>query len=233
MAEQGVTVVIPTLNRGGFLRACLEDLLAQSHRPLEILIVDQSDEVGQDLRELVEQHAGIISHHQVSFRGLPLARNYGWQRARYDAILFVDDDTRCPPDLVSEHLRALQMTGVGAVAGGIDERYRPADSGPLTGIYRAWTATPLRGFGALGEGDVHHAGGGNFSVWRRAILAAGGADETLNQGAALYEETDLCLRIRRAGFRIVFNGRARLTHLAAAGGGCRVDQVQPYVRAGP
>jgi GT2 family glycosyltransferase len=231
LLEQGMTVVVPTLNRGGYLYDCLTDLVAQRHRPLEVLVVDQSETVGDDVAGLIARHGDVISHHRVSFRSLPLARNFGWQRAKHEAILFVDDDIRCGPDLVSEHLRALHLPGVGVVGGGIDTPAGPTDLGLKPGAYMRWTATPLRGFAASGEGYTDHAPGGNFSAWRRALVAAGGIDEALSRGAALYEETDLCLRVGRAGFRVYFDGHARLIHLAAPGGGCRVDRVADYVHA--
>src|ERR1700729_3710640 len=51
--RQGVSVVVPTLNRGPFLIDTLHDLLAQKHRPLEILVVDQSREENPVLLGLV------------------------------------------------------------------------------------------------------------------------------------------------------------------------------------
>jgi GT2 family glycosyltransferase len=231
MTRVGVTVVVPTLNRGHFLADCLRDLVGQHHRPLEILVVDQSSVVDSGITGLVELHPSMISYHRVAFRGLPAARNYGWQHAAYEAIIFVDDDIRCGPEFVMEHLKSLKLPGIGVVAGGIDEANRPPDPGPPTGVYRRWTATPLRGFSAQDQREVDHAPGGNFSAWRSALAAAGGFDESLNQGAALYEETELCLRIKRAGHRVYFNGGARLTHLAAASGGCRVEELDAYLAA--
>ena len=231
VSELGVTVAVPTLNRGAFLVNCLRDLMAQHQRPLEILVVDQSAVVDREVTQIAEEHAGLISYHRVGFRGLPLARNYAWRHAKYGAIVYVDDDIRCGPTLVAEHLRALRMPGVGIVAGGIDEAHKPIDRGPPTGTFNPWTATCARGFAANGEQDVCHVPGGNFSAWREVIRAAGGFDERLNVGAALYEELDFCLRARQAGYRIYFNGNARVTHLAAASGGCRVAGVPAYVRA--
>ncbi len=231
-AVDGVTVVVCTLNRGGFLEACLQDLVLQHHRPLEILVVDQSDDVPSAVQEIAEAHADLITYHRVTFRGLPEARNYGWQHARYDALVFVDDDIRCGPDLAGEHLKALQQPGVGLVAGGIEETNNPNPVGPPTGRFDRWTATPVTGFAATGQmRGLDHAKGCNWSVWRRVIEEAGGIDERLNVGAALYEELELCLRVGAAGHDIAFNGAARLTHLAAASGGCRVDKVRSYVRA--
>lgn len=231
MAEQGVTVVVPTLNRGGFLINCLRDLVAQKHRPLEILVVDQSEEEIEELLQFVDKCDNTISYHHVSFKGLPEARNYGWQNARYDAIAFVDDDIRCGPNLVTEHLASLSLPGVGLVAGGIEEAGNTARSEQSTGTFNPWTATPLSGFAALGEGDIDHARGANFSAWKKAIKSAGGFDEIMNIGAALYEDTDFCLRVKQAGFRIYFNGRARLTHLVAENGGCREENINTFVMA--
>ncbi len=226
---QGITVVVPTLNRGSYLIDTLRDLLAQEHRPLEILVVDQSSEEDPALMNLALEHSDVISYHKVPFRGLPLARNYGWQRAKYEAIVFVDDDIRCGPSLVSQHLRGLSLSNIGMVAGGIDERIPSQEVSAAPGQFNSWTATPARNFAADGEGFVHHVGGGNFSVWRSVLQAAGGFDEALAVGAALYEETEFCLRARRSGFDIFFNGNARLQHLAAGNGGCRVSDLPKYM----
>jgi GT2 family glycosyltransferase len=223
----GVTIVVPTLNRGTYLTDALKDLLCQEHRPLEILIVDQSTAEVPALLELVRTSA-VISYHKVQFRGLPLARNFGWQHAKYEAILFVDDDIRCGPELAREHIRGLTQPNVGMVAGGIDER-TPSPKNAKPGQFNSWTATPMRNFGAVGRCFVQHVAGGNFSAWRSVLQAAGGFDEALAIGAALYEETELCLRVRRLGFDIMFNGGARLQHLAAGNGGCRVPDLPKYI----
>jgi len=229
--QMGVTVVIPTLNRGDYLVDCLQDLLAQDHQPLEILVVDQSDHVPESVQQLIDKHPDTITYHRVTFRGLPLARNYGWQNARYDAIVYVDDDIRCPPNLVSQHLRALQLSNVGAVAGRISERGRTVDPTQRAGGFNYWTATPHRAFSQDGEYDVDSVAGCNFSTWRHVAQEVGGIEEALNVGAALYEETEYSLRVKQAGYRVYYNDKAYLDHLVSPTGGCRVDQVKPYVWA--
>jgi phosphatidylinositol alpha-1,6-mannosyltransferase len=226
----GVTIVVPTLNRGTYLIETLKDLLAQTHRPIEILVVDQSTEEAPALNNLVRAHCDVISYHKVQFRGLPLARNYGWQHAKYEAIVFVDDDIRCGPELVSEHLRGLAQPNVGMVAGGIDEQMSSRENSE-PGQFNFWTATPSRGFESTGEFRVNHVPGGNFSTWRSVLKNAGGFDEALTAGAALYEETELCLRVGKGGFDIAFRGSARLRHLAAGNGGCRVPDLPKYIRS--
>jgi GT2 family glycosyltransferase len=231
VAQQGVSVVVPTLNRGNVLLDCLTDLVAQRHRPLEILVVDQSPAMLPGVAAIVEQHPDLISYHQVAFRGLPRARNYGWQQARYEAIVYVDDDIRCGPEFVTEHLKALRASDVGVVGGGIDEAHKPPDIAHPVGGFSRWTAIATRGFAARGQCEINHAPGGNFSIWRKVVRSVGGFDEALSVGAALCEELEFCLRVRRAGYRIYFNGAARMTHLAAANGGCRVANAHENVYA--
>ncbi len=227
--ERGVSIIVPTLNRQTYLLDTIRDLLAQRHSRIEILIVDQSSQDDPALLSLIRRYPELISYHRVSFRGLPLARNYGWQNAKYEAIVFVDDDIRCGPSLVNEHLRALLLPGVGMVAGGVDECMEPKNDVAVPGQFNSWTATPHRGFSAIDEQLVQHVLGGNFSVWRSVLQISGGFDEALAVGAALYEETELCLRVHKCGFDIYFNGKARLQHLAAGNGGCRVADLPTYM----
>ena len=224
----GVTVVVPTLNRGSYLLDTVRDLLAQEHRPLEILIVDQSDTVSPQLADLVAAHPDIISHYRVDFRGLPTARNYGWQMARHDLIVYVDDDIRCNVDFVDGYARALN-SGAGIVGGGIDEM--TTEQSGRTGHYNRWLAVPEGGFEAVGTFPVDHVRGCNFAARRDVLKSTSGFDERLNLGAALHEETELMLRVKSGGIGVVFDGRIRLTHLAAGAGGTRVPDHCQYVYA--
>lgn len=229
MEKIGVSVIIATLNRGDYLYDCLVDLIAQDYRPLEILVVDQSSTPNEAVQALVAQHPNLITYHSVSFRGLTIARNYGWRHARYDALIYLDDDIRCPPDLVRQHVEALQMPNVGMVAGRVDEQGGFDAEAGRAGKFHYWTATPERYFAQDGAYDTDGVAGTNFAVWKQVAEQVGGFDEALSVGTALYEETEFSLRVRKAGYRVYFNSQARLDHLASPTGGCRVDQVYDYV----
>jgi GT2 family glycosyltransferase len=195
---------------------------------MEILVVDQSAQVSPQLLAFMQAHSGVVRYHRVPFRGSAKARNYGWQHAWYDAIVFVDDDIRCGPTFLTEHSRTLHLNGVGLIAGAVDTPGRQRSAGRFTGRFAQWTATPVADFEAEGEFDCDHAPEGNFAVWRQVMVTVGGVDETFDVPAALYEGTDLSLRVKHAGLRVHFNGQARLLHLAAPGGGNRVLDVPLY-----
>jgi len=229
-SDAGVSIIIPTLNREKSLLVTLEDLVVQTYRPMEIVIVDQSDATSDDVRRFVARFPQLIRYHLAPFRGLPLARNYGWRTARYPILLNLDDDIRCKPDLVHNVATALSDQSISILAGAVDEvRNTGVGTARLTGHFNRWTATPLGGFSAHSRQETDLAPGGNFAIRREILNIVGGIDENMNVGAALYEESDFCLRAKRAGHRIVFDPTVRLLHLAAPYGGCRVPDINKYI----
>jgi glycosyltransferase involved in cell wall biosynthesis len=88
-----VTIIVPTFEREPFSTQSVQDLLNKDYSPLEIFVVDQSSEPAE-LPKLAAQHHDVVTYHHVSFRGLTRSRNFGWQRARYETIVYSDDDAR-------------------------------------------------------------------------------------------------------------------------------------------
>lgn len=225
----GISVIIPTLHRTEFLINTLKDLVKQvCNFPFEIVIVDQSNEMDKEALNFCKEYSFCKYHHITFFKGLPEARNYGWQKAKYNYILFLDDDIQCNENLLQEHFSILKDESIGVVAGGIVEIYKQNQECKV-GDFNYWTATPLRGFHKLGTFEVIHAGGGNFATTKQVLLKVNGIDENLTKGAALYEETDFCLRVKQAGYKVMFHSKASVNHLAAETGGCRVLDIKKYI----
>lgn len=223
----GISVIIPTLNRGDFLQHTLECLSKQKcDCQYEVIVVDQSDHVdsalanNQDIRYF---------NTATLFKGLPEARNYGAQKAIYDILLFIDDDVDFEPDFVQQHFDSYTIPNVSAVAGGITEKNNPNVDCKKPGAFSYWFATPYRGFHLKEAQWVSHGPGGNYSILRSLYFSIGGTDEYLNYGAALYEESELFLRAKETGAKVWFNPDAHLWHLAAPFGGCRVTDINKYI----
>ena len=225
----GISIVIPTLHRTEFLLNTLKDLVRQvCDFPFEIVIVDQSNEVDVVVQKFCKEYSFCHYHHITFFKGLPEARNFGWQKATYDFVLFLDDDITCDENLLKEHFSILKDAPVGVVAGGIVEIHKTNQESKI-GDFNYWTATPLRGFHKPGTFEVIHGGGGNFATKKGVLLKVNGIDDKLTKGAALYEETDFCLRVKQAGYKIMFHSKASVNHLAAETGGCRVPDIKKYI----
>lgn len=222
-------MIIPTLNRSDYLLITLKHLLKQTFDlPYEIIVIDQSDKIDLEIVELGQSNNIVQYHHIRHFRGLPEARNYGWKSAQYDYILYLDDDITCSESLLEEHYKQISLPHVGIVGGGITEVMNP-NSGTKTGVFNFWKAQPISGFHNEGLFEVDHVKGCNFSIKKSVMSLVHGTDERFTKGSALYEETDLCLRVKRLGFPIIFNSCAHVYHHSAPTGGCRVLDTNKYI----
>ena len=226
-----ISVVIPTMNRAAVLLDTLRDLQKQTFRNYEVIVVDQSDEPNLEAEALLAGFDVPARYFYITdFRGLPEARNFGWRQAVNDIVVYTDDDIRCGREFLQAHFDAHVKTGAAMVAGGITEAKGDLDQPGGTGSFNWWTATPRGNFHKKEEGWCISGKGCNFSVLKQALAEVGGFDQNLTVGAALYEETELGLRLHAAGFRCWFAPEAHLTHLAAPMGGCRVGpDVERYV----
>lgn len=225
------SIIIPTLNRTEYLLNTLQDLVVQDYKDkFEIIIVDQSEQEDEEVIDFSIKHETVKYHFIQHFKGLPEARNYGAKMANYEYLLFLDDDISCGSNLLREHLESFNDNNVGIGAGGITEKHL-SNTGNTTGCFKSIYATPIAGFHLKSNSNsyVDHAKGCNFSVKKDFFFEVGGIDEQLTKGAALYEETDFCLRVRKAGYKIWFNYDAHVYHLAAETGGCRVPEIDKYI----
>ena len=231
MSSMRVSVIIPTLNRDKYLLLSVQDMLAQDYDNFDIIVVDQSPAPTPEMQVLIDANPDTLKYYNVDFKGLPQARNYGWQHSDAEIVLYIDDDIRSENDLIKHHVDCYSDPEIGMVAGGIDEAHRGLDDGPNVGVFSRWSCTPYRGFASQQDQWVDHVPGGNFSARRSLLEQAGGVDEHLTLGAALYEESELSLRVARVtGKKFWFKANARLLHLAADDGGCRVvNDVPKYI----
>lgn len=230
MNMNGISVIIPTLNRTDFLVNTIKWLIVQKCEvPFEVLIIDQSAYSDIKIEQSIHGFENFKYHHIDFFRGLPEARNYGAQKAKYDILVYIDDDIECNDDFLQKHYETYLFDNkIVLVAGGITEKYNK-NIDCDTGKFDKKRAISFRGFHRKGNFEVEHAGGGNFSVVKDVFFQVNGIDENLTKGAALHEETDFCLRVKNNGGKIWFNYDAHVYHLAAATGGCRVTDIEKYI----
>jgi len=92
-----ISVIIPTYNREEHLKNCLSSLLIQTKKPLEILIIDNSDNLySKKVVNLFEEQFKLknilIYNFKNSINSGALARNLGALKAKGDLIAFLDDD---------------------------------------------------------------------------------------------------------------------------------------------
>jgi GT2 family glycosyltransferase len=216
-----LTIVIPTYNRGAILVDALGRLLALERRADAVIVVDQTVEHPDAVRERLEawEREGAIRWLRLAKPSIPHAMNEGLRAAETPLVLFLDDDIEPSARLVEEHIAAHERVDAAAVVGQI------LQPGQLPETYAApKTAAAIRDlefhFNADRGTFIANVMAGNLSVRRERALAIGGFDENF-VGAAYRFESDFALRLVANGERIWFEPRATLRHLQLSSGGLR------------
>jgi GT2 family glycosyltransferase len=224
-----VSIIVPTTCRLEFLRPCLDGLLNRTSYPeVEVLVVVNG------VREIVpEQRAylkAVGARPQVRalfYEDRPYnfskTNNWAAERAKGELICFLNDDTEVTgSDWLSAMVGQLLQDRVGAVGGMLlypNDRIQHAGvilgaGGVAAHTYRG-RPRGISGYHdrALVDQDVSCVTAACMLVRREAFSNVGGFDATL---AIAFNDVDLCLRLREAGWRIVWTPSAQLYHKESA-----------------
>ena len=164
-----VSVIVPAYNERRYMTQCIQALLVQTDRPLEIVVVDDGSRDGTtravarfpDVRLVRQPHLGAAA-----------ARNLGVSRSTGDILVFVDADMACSQAFV-EHLVA-PMIERGAV-GTFTKEIRPGNG------HRWWARAHQIGRGFPVEShfppDFPDRWVNFRAAWRADFLRVGGFDQ--------------------------------------------------------
>jgi glycosyltransferase involved in cell wall biosynthesis len=100
-----ISVIIPAYNCRRFLREAIESALSQTHRNIEVLVVDDGSTDGSP--EIAKSYP--VRFVQGTHQGVSGARNLGIFASHGDYLVFLDSDDRLLPNAVAEGLAALQQ----------------------------------------------------------------------------------------------------------------------------
>jgi len=193
-----VTAVVPAYNMELFLGRAIESVLAQTYRPLEVIVVD--DGSTDDTRAIAERYAArdervrVVS---VANGGVAEARNLGTRLATTPYVAYLDADDLWHPDKIARQVAALDAhghesdwAGCYALARFIDADDRVLANGPSAD--------------ARGDFFEHHlyrnhlGNGSCLLVRREAALAVGGFDpEHARRGLGGLEDYEFQLKLLR------------------------------------
>ena len=99
--DDKITVIVPVYNVESYLRKCLDSIIAQTYKNIEIVVVNDgsTDASAEICKEFVEIDHRIIYIEQEN-AGLSAARNTGLENMSGDYVTFVDSDDWIEQDYV-------------------------------------------------------------------------------------------------------------------------------------
>lgn len=118
-----VSVIVPIYNVESYLRQCVDSILDQSYKNLEIILVDDGspDSCGTICDEYARKDGRIIAIHKEN-GGLSDARNAGMAAMHGEYLMFVDSDDWLPADSVEKLHKMIRTYGVQLAIGSSDRR---------------------------------------------------------------------------------------------------------------
>ncbi len=180
-----VSIVIPCFNPVEWLIAAIESVRAQTHKSIEILVVDDGSTSAESKAVLRKAHLLADRFIEQPNRGPAAARNAGFRIAEGDYFVPLDADDLLEPRFVEECLSALEAQPAAGFAytdtlvfG--DRQY--VERVPAFNLYRQLSRN------ALAYACMTH---------RPAWEAAGGYNESLRFG---YEDWEFYLRLGARGY---------------------------------
>lgn len=206
-----VSVVIVAYKSNDDLERCLPSVFAQSHQPLEILVVNNSPEDG--LREWLELNYPSVRLIQNPVNnGYAGGNNLGVKEAKGDFVFLLNPDTELQPRSLESLAKAAQQNPNALITAKL---LNPNGTINACGLEMHYTGiTSCRGLNKVatsywGLHETSLVSGGAFIVSKQLFLDLGGFDETYFM---YMEDVDLSLRARLQGMSILCAGDALITH---------------------
>jgi len=226
-----VSIIIPVRDRVDLLARCLASLTSKtSYAPYEIVVVD-NDSQSEEARAYFSQFQHTLLRYSGPFN-FSAINNFAVEHTDSPWLLFLNNDTEVIDGewltLMAEHVQRPEVGAVGAKLLYPDDTVQHA--GIVMGVggiaehaFRGWPADVPGVCRQLQTTRNYSAVTGACLLTRRDVFEEmGGFDE--ERLPVTFSDVDLCLKMRRAGYRVVYVPFAKLYHHES---GTRRPAVEP------
>jgi GT2 family glycosyltransferase len=223
------SLVIATYERPRDLSRALASVVAQTHAPVEVAVIDASP--GDETAQAVQAFHGRLPlrYARAETRSAATQRNQGAREVATPLIAFMDDDVALTPGVFATLTGAFANAGTGGVAGRIVGQAHPVPRGLLRSYYRlqAGYDHPTYGGKLFGPAinclPTYTEEGGDLipAEWLNSTCVCYRTELFRREqfpayaGYAFYEDVHLSARIART-HRLYFHRSAEFEHFDAS-----------------
>lgn len=122
-----ISVIIPVYNGEKYIKQAIDSILAQTYKPLEVVIIDDGSE--DDTRQAVSDYGNDIVYFYQENRGIAAARNRGISESRGEYICFLDSDDIWVRQKLEIQKTALQKDDSSDMVFGMIKQFYSPDTG--------------------------------------------------------------------------------------------------------
>ncbi len=221
-AEANVSILIVLYNQPGLTWLCLQSLLNQKTPGVELILIDNNPSNPQT-EALLDRVDGARIFRNADNPGFLHAVNQGAEHAKGKYLLLLNNDAMMLPGTLDAAISRLNHTpDAGAVGGPIlSWTGHLQEAGSI--LWRDGTCLGY-GRGARHSNpdfqfvrDVDFCSGAFLMLRRNLFEDLGGLDPIYKP--AYYEDTDYCVRLWEAGYRVIYDPKVIIRHFEFAGSG--------------
>jgi GT2 family glycosyltransferase len=216
-----VSVVILNYNGKNFVSQCLKSVLSNVYPNFEVLFVDNGSKDGSVA--LVEKLFGDDSRLEIlklgKNMGFALGNNIGIERCKGDYIMFLNNDTIVEQHYLAELVKVMEeQSDVAAVQSKLLKMDNPKLLDSAGDFVDYFGLTYNRGKGENADqydqmDEIFSARGAAMMVKSSVLKTVGVFDPSFFM---IYEDIDLCWRIRLKGYKILFSPKSIVYHFSEA-----------------
>lgn len=240
-------IVIVAYKSRNELPGCLGSIPSTLHdRAIEVVVVDNSLDADGTGAWMRSEHPSMTYINPGENLGFGRANNLGASRVRGECLLYLNPDTVCNAQALEHCVERIRLErDIGLISPRLELADVSMDLACRRSIPTMWdgfcratglaAAFPDRklfaGYNLTylpkeGTYDVA-AINGAFMMGRREVLEKiGGFDESFFMYG---DDLDLCIRVRKAGYRIVYDGRHSIVHLKGLSVGKDFDRMSEAI----
>lgn len=204
-----ISIVIPNFNGGQALLECLESVTSNQQLVAEIILVDNASKDNSQLRAKKKfPQIKLIRFRQN--KGFAKAVNAGIKKSKGKFIFVLNNDIQLTKSALEKLINTFDKDEKIGIVGGkiVDPKGKFALAGFKPNPYLGFMIYDKRGKNKPKE--IDWISGSAMMIKKPVFQKIGLFDEKY---FFYYEDTDFCLRAKKAGFKLFYQPKAKIIHL--------------------